>query len=420
MQSYIINTQAAVDLAHGYDTAIVLKGYPRLSETFIAQEILSLQQRGLKAILVSLRHPTDLAHHAVHEEIILPVLYLPEYLKDEPLRVLRALLSPRHWPQLFRLLRLFRSDLRRDNNRNRWRRFGQALVLNHELPASIRHIHAHFLHTPASVARYCALLRDCSWSVSAHAKDIWTLSDWEKKEKLDACSWAVTCTQVNLQHLHNLASNRQKITLVYHGLDFNRFPPVASTAHKTCEVTLLSVGRAVPKKGYDILLDALAMLPPEFSWRFVHIGDGPLLPQLKQQALQKNLQARLQWLGPQPQHRVLQALQDADIFILPSRITADGDRDGLPNVLMEAQSQGLAVIATDISGIPELVKHPDTGLLVAADDVQALTAAIIQLLQDPELRQRLGHKGQQRVLQHFSMERGVTELAHLFGLADNP
>jgi len=418
MQSYIINPQAKVDPQGKYDTAIVLKGYPRLSETFIAQEILALQQRGLKGILISLRHPTDHALHAVHEEITLPVLYLPEYLSDEPWRVIRALFCGRQWPRLVNLMHLFWRDLKRDHNRNRWRRLGQALVLNRELPASVRHLHAHFIHTPASVARYCALLRGYSWSVSAHAKDIWTLPSWEKQEKLDDCSWAVTCTQANLQHLRSLTTNPQKVALVYHGLDFNRFPPAEQPAPQSSIVTLLSVGRAVPKKGYDILLDALALLPPEFLWQFIHIGGGPLLLQLKQQALNLRLETRLQWLGPQPQHKVLHALRQADVFILPSRITADGDRDGLPNVLMEAQSQGLACIATDISGIPELIKHPETGLLVASEDTQALAAAIVQLLRNPALRQRLGHKGQQRVQKYFSMQQGVLTLAQRFGLPD--
>jgi len=418
MQSYIINTQVTVDPQGEYDTAIVLKGYPRLSETFISQEILALQQRGLKGILVSLRHPTDNVLHAIHKEITLPVLYLPEYLGDEPWRVFRALLWCRQWSRFSTLLHLFRRDLKRDRSRNRWRRLGQALILNRELPVSVRHIHAHFIHTPASVARYSALLRGCSWSVSAHAKDIWTLPNWEKKEKLDDCSWAVTCTRANLEHLCNLTTSSQKVSLVYHGLDFGRFPPTPPTAPITAEITLLSVGRAVPKKGYDILLDALALLPSDYPWQFVHIGGGPLLPMLKQQARDNGIDRQLQWLGPQPQQQVLQTLQQADIFILPSRITADGDRDGLPNVLMEAQSQGLACIATDISGIPELIKHTDTGLLVAPENARALAAAIVQLLQKPALRLRLAHKGLQRVQQYFSMEQGVKKLARHFGLAE--
>ncbi len=420
MQSYIINTRVRVNPQHRYDTAIVLKGYPRLSETFIAQEILALQQRGLDAILVSLRHPTDPQQHPIHKEITLPVLYLPEYLKDEPFRVLRALFSSWQWIKLAKLLSLFRQDLQRDHNRNRWRRLGQALVLNHELPASIHHIHAHFIHTPSSVARYCALLRGCSWSVSAHAKDIWTLPNWEKQEKLDSCAWAVTCTGANLAHLRNLTANPEKVSLIYHGLDFNRFPPATPSRTTSDEITLLSVGRAVPKKGYDLLLAALALLPAELSWRFVHIGGGPLLESLKQQAAENHLERRIQWLGAQSQLQVLQALRQADIFVLPSRITADGDRDGLPNVLMEAQSQGLACIATNISGIPELIQHPDTGLLVAPDDIQALAAAIVQLLQNPEQRQHLGQNGLLRVRKHFSMEQGVNELSRRFGLAKLP
>src|SRR5204863_9033647 len=152
----------------GGRVAFVLKGYPRLSETFIAQEILALEQRGLDILIVSLRHPTDPATHPVHREISAPVLYLPEYLHDEPRRVLRGWRQARRLPGYRAAWRIWLKDLIRDPTPNRIRRFGQALVLATELPADIRQLHAHFLHTPASVARYAAAMRGTGWSVSAH------------------------------------------------------------------------------------------------------------------------------------------------------------------------------------------------------------------------------------------------------------
>ncbi len=138
--------------------AFVLKGYPRLSETFIAQEILALEQRGLGILIVSLRHPTDRAVHPVHEAIGADRLYLPEYLHQEPSRVWRGWRRARRQPGYGRALRAWLADLRRDPTPNRVRRFGQALVLAAELPSEVGHLHAHFLHTPASVARYAALI----------------------------------------------------------------------------------------------------------------------------------------------------------------------------------------------------------------------------------------------------------------------
>src|SRR5204862_6232629 len=164
--------------------AFVVKGYPRLSETFIAQEILALEQRGLDILIVSLRHPTDLAIHPVHREIRAPVLYLPEYLHDEPRRVLRGWRQARRLPGYRTAWRIWLKDLIRDPTPNRIRRFGQALVPATELPADIGQLHAHFLHTPASVARYAAAMRGTEWSVSAHARDVWTIPFWEKRDKL--------------------------------------------------------------------------------------------------------------------------------------------------------------------------------------------------------------------------------------------
>ncbi len=207
--------------------AFVLKGYPRLSETFIAQEIRALEQRGLDILIVSLRHPTDPATHPVHQQIKAPVLYLPEYLKDEPRRVWRGWRRARRMAGYGAARRAWLRDLLRDPTPNRIRRFGQAVVLAAELPADIGQLHAHFLHTPASVARYAAAMRGLDWSVSAHAKDIWTIPDWEKREKLAAARWAVTCTETGRAHLARLAPAPEKVMLSYHGLDLDRFAPVA-------------------------------------------------------------------------------------------------------------------------------------------------------------------------------------------------
>lgn len=399
---------------------IVLKGYPRLSETFIAQEILALQGRGFRLHLISLRRPYDPSIHPIHAAITAPVTYLPEYLHEEPRRVIRAWWRIRRRPGYFRARNLWLADLRRDPSRNRVRRFGQALVLADELAAALSHLHAHFLHTPASVARYCSVITDIPWSCSAHAKDIWTTAAWDIGEKLQHCEWLVTCTQANLQHLQVLAPDREKVMRVYHGIDFERFPApetAGSDADGSTDnrpVRLLSVGRAVQKKGYSDLLDALAQLPPQLHWSFDHIGGGELLPQLRRQSDRLGLSAQVRWLGAQPQPAVVDAYRSADVFLLSSRIGDDGDRDGLPNVLMEAQSQKLSCIATDVSGIPELIKHDITGMLVAPQDSGALANTITEMITNPTHRHRLGEAGFAYVRKHFAMDRGIDALQQRF------
>src|SRR5262245_22840645 len=260
--------------------AFVLKGYPRLSETFIAQEIAALERRGLEILIVSLRRPTDSRRHALHDEIRAALLYLPEYLLLAPLRVLRGWLAARRLPAYRQVFSLWLKDLRRDPTPNRIRRFGQALVLAAELPADVRHLHAHFLHTPASVTRYAAMLLGLPWSGSAHAKDIWTTPEWEKREKLAACEWLVTCTRANRDYLAALAPPG-RVQLVDHRIELARFFPRRSASSRDGSsaadpLVILSVGRLVEKKGTEVLLRALARISPALHWRFVHAGGGPV------------------------------------------------------------------------------------------------------------------------------------------------
>ncbi len=402
--------------------AVVLKGYPRLSETFIAQEIHALEKRGLNLRLVSLRQPTDTRVHPVHEEIKAPVLYLPEYLYRAPLRVWRAWRAVRNRENYARARAIWLSDLRHDPTPNRIRRFGQALVLAHEIPSEITWLHAHFLHTPASVARYAARILDLPWSCSAHAKDIWTTPTWEKSEKLDDMQWLVTCTRVNADHLAELGSKSDHVNLVYHGLDFDRLPGAAPAysardgSDPEHPVVLLSVGRAVEKKGYPVLIDALAQLPDRLAWRLVHIGGGAALPKLKAQANRAGLGDRIDWTGAQPHGTVFENYRKADVFVLASLIAKDGDRDGLPNVLMEAQSQGLVCLSSEVSGVPELIADGETGLLSPPGDRDALRGRLQSLIENPDLRRKLGTAGRNRVRSEFSCEKGIDLLSRKFGL----
>jgi len=409
------------DVRNGRAIGVVLKGYPRLSETFIAQELLALEQRGFSLAVFSLRRPTDRATHPVHAEIKARVTYLPEYLHHSVRRVFRAWRKARKLPGYRDAFAAWAKDLRRDPTRSRVRRFGQALVLASELPADIAHLHAHFLHTPASVTRYAAMLRGLAWSCSAHAKDIWTIPEWEKREKLAACSWTATCTAGNALHLRTLASAATQIDLVYHGLDANRFPAPSAARRDDNDagepglpVVILSVGRAVDKKGYDDLLHALALLSPQQHWRLVHIGGGPLSSKLERTARELGLHDRIRWRGPQAHAEVLDAYRSADIFVLPCRISGDGDRDGLPNVLLEAQSQRVACVSTRVSGIPELIVDGVTGLLVEPRSPPTLAAAIARLIGDPALRRALADAGYERTTTQFSLHSGADVLAQRF------
>jgi glycosyltransferase involved in cell wall biosynthesis len=247
--------------------------------------VLALEQRGYEADIWSLRQPTDKYVHPMHNQIQASRHYLPEYLHDAPWRVARAVFRSFRQPHFMAMSKLFWRDLKRDPTVNRLRRFGQACVLADEIDPGIRHAHVHFLHTPGSVVRYMCALTGRTFSFSAHAKDIWTIPDWEKREKIGDSLWGVTCTKDGLAELQRAAGQDagNRAHLVYHGLDIARFPDppternMADGREESRPVRLVSVGRAVEKKGFDDLISALALLSPDLNWTLIHIGSGPLI-----------------------------------------------------------------------------------------------------------------------------------------------
>ncbi|MEM7239495.1 MAG: glycosyltransferase family 4 protein, partial [Pseudomonadota bacterium] len=281
-------------------------------------------------------------------------------------------------------------------------------VLASELPPATELLYVHFLHTPASVARYSAQMRGLPWGFSAHAKDIWTIPDWEKSEKIADANFGVTCTQSGATHLRQYGEDA--IDLVYHGLDLARFPPPPERRKANQRFEMLSVGRLVEKKGYDDLLEALNLLPKAFDWHFTQIGGGRLSREMHTHARRLGLEKRITWLGKKDQTAVIAAMRDADLFILPSKIADDGDRDGLPNVLMEAASQKLPILSTAVSAIPEFITHGTHGYLTAPADPPALADAIAILAADPEIRERIADAAFERVRASFGMKTGIDKL----------
>ncbi|NKM33543.1 glycosyltransferase [Rhizobium laguerreae] len=399
---------------------VVLKGYPRLSETFIAQELLGLEKAGFDLTLISMRRPTDKKRHPVHDEIRARVVYLPEYLHEEPIRVLKGLIAGLSRPGFKALMKRFLADLKRDISRNRFRRLGQALVLGREWPDEGEWLHAHFIHTPASVTEYASILTGTPWTCSAHAKDIWTSPDWELNEKLGSARWTVTCTRTGYDHMRTLTSRKEAVHLSYHGLDLARFGHFAGErSNRTGSepgdpALILSVGRAVEKKGYDVLLRALALLPAELHWRMDHIGGGEELAKLKVLATELGISGRIVWKGAMAQEDVLDHYRRADLFALACRIAANGDRDGLPNVLVEASSQRLVCLSTNVSGVPELLKNGENGLVVPPEDPALLANALEAAIRDPALRKRLGDAAEIQVREYFDYHSSIRQLTGLF------
>jgi glycosyltransferase involved in cell wall biosynthesis len=217
-----------------------------------------------------------------------------------------------------------------------------------------------------------------------------------------------------------LAPEPSRVHLSYHGLDLTRFGAFTGTrsardgSDAADPVVLLSVGRAVEKNGYDTLLDALARLPRTLAWRFIHIGGGDMLPALREQAERLGVTQRIMWLGALAQDEVIQRYRSADLFVLACRIARDGDRDGLPNVLVEASSQALCCVSTDVSGVTELLADGENGFVTEPDNPGRLASTLERAMREPALRQAFGRAAEQRVRSTFDYHTSIAQLTQLF------
>lgn len=396
---------------------VVVHAWPRLSMTFVAQELVGLEQEGLDLWMATYGSP-DKIRHPLHDQLKAPVHRLPDRGPGAG-RFLRAWKAVRNKPGYAGARQLFLREFRKSPKRRQWRAFARGILLAAELPKDIRAIYVHFIGSSATVARYASMISGLPLTASAHARDIWTSDEADIRAKLGLMQWCATCTTIGADRLRELADRPDKVHLIYHGLSFDRFPTDPphrsdSNGSEPAEpVRLLSVGRAVEKKGFDILLDALATLPQNLHWRWTQVGDGKIIASLRRRADELGLSDRIEWLGARDQRAVIDLYRNSDLFVLPCREAADGDRDGLPNVLMEAQSQALACLSTDFSEIPELIRDGETGVLVPPAEVDPLAQALDRLIRAPDERAKLGMAGYQRVRSSFESESGIRKIAKL-------
>lgn len=385
----------------------VLKGYPRLSEAFIAQEILGLERRGFAVEIFSMRGPREELRHPFVGEIRAKVNYLPRG---------RALLASNARAALrfpFGYLKALLHAVRRRS----WEtlaRFLDAGWLADEASA-VAHLHAHFIHAPAELAFYAGRIAGRDFSVTAHARDIYTSAPEDLARRAKAARFVLTCTAANRDYLARVAGVPEgKVRLAYHGVDLSAFVPGEAGDPRR----LVSVGRLVPKKGFDQALWALSLLRArgeEFEWDLY--GAGALEGELRGLAERLRLSPRVRFHGHAARPRIIERLRNGGIYICASVETEDGDRDGLPNALLEAMAMGLPVVATAVSGIPEAVRHGVDGLLVPQRDPAALAEAVTTLLKDPALARRLSASARARVESLFNAEACLDSCARHFAQA---
>jgi len=391
--------------------AYVIGTYPSLTTTFIDREICLLRAQGVEIQVLSIRLPARLLSPE-QEELREGVLYLlPASLRTFLVGQLRfALAHPlRYFGLLFHLLTRPHPNLA-----SRWMTFLHFMEGVYAA-AIIRtlgcdHIHAHFVDRAATVALVASRLLGIPYSVTAHARDIY-VEPVLLPEKISGAAFVATCTGYNAAHLSALVLNGQgrKIKRIYHGLDTRNYMPEAHGNHR--KAMLLAVGQLKEKKGLGYLLEACQLLKERgYEFECQIVGEGPLRPVLEEQIRSLGLEDAVSLCGALPHAEVIRKYQQAVIFVLPSVTAADGDRDGIPNVILEAMAMQLPVVSTAQSGIPEVVENGVNGVLVAPTDARALATALAQLLDFPELRRRLGEQGRHTVLENFDLERNVGQM----------
>jgi len=389
--------------------AFLVKTFPKLSETFILEEILGLERMQVPLVLFALSVPRDEVQHDAVAGVRAPLHYLPEGTGAGALTLhLRALL--RHPLRYLRTL-VFCATRREGFSAADLTR-GAALGLAIER-AGIRHIHAHFASEPAAAAEIAARLTGAHYSISAHAKDIYVGDAAVLRRKLDGARFAVTCTGHNLRHLDSLHAGSKDVHLMYHGIDSARFRATPRTAD-TAAPLILAVGRLRAKKGFDTLVRACALLRDAGrDFRCEIVGYGEEHEPLKALIVALDLEASVRLAGTMNHAALRERYQAACIFAAPCRVTENGDRDGIPNVLLEAMAMELAVVTTPVSGIPEVVVDGLNGALVPQEDPIALAAALEKLIAQPHTRAAMGVRARKLVLERFDNDRNLRTLCDL-------
>ena len=393
--------------------AYILKMFPRFSETFILNEILELEREGAELQIFSLKTPNDGRVHADVANVKAPVHYVElTSWKDVP-RVLRSHIKvARHNPQ-----RYFKV-LARTIRRKRWgamKRFIQAGLIAPKLQeAGVTHVHAHFASSATSVAYYLHQLVGMQYSFTAHAKDIFinTVAPEVLLRKMRDARFVVTISDYNENFLSAISPDT-KLHRIYNGLDINQFTPNGTQPNE--KPLVLAVGRLVEKKGFDDLIRAAAILKEqgvEFECRI--IGTGEQEKKLRNLIHELGVNDVVSMPGPMPREELIDLYPTASVFAAPCVIGDDGNRDGLPTVIIEAMALGVPVVSTPVTGIPEIVRHEETGYIVPESSPEALAESIKQLINDRDSAQKMATAGRELIESQFNLHTNVRELRELF------
>jgi len=387
----------------------VVKRYPRYSETFIVNEILAHEAAGCEITIYALLPPEDTHFQEIISRVRAPVHYLP-YKTSKASELWDVInndicgermnyaavenagnLTAREAVQGFTLARYIREH-------------------------GVTHLHAHFATAATVVAKLAGDLSQTPYSLTAHAKDIFhqDVVGAELVAKFRTAKFVVTVSDFNVEYLtQRLGTNAtESLFRVYNGLDLAEFPFIEYGARAPL---IVAVGRLVEKKGFSDLISACALLKHEgVRFECQIVGTGPEEEALRAQIRGLNLADVVELAGPMPRSRVKELLTRAAVFAAPCVVGADGNRDGLPTVLIEAMASGTPCVSTDVTAIREVIRDRETGLLIDPGDVRALQARITDLLSHPGLCRNMALAARRVIERDFDIHRNTVELRGLF------
>lgn len=386
----------------------VLKRYPRFSETFIVNEILAHERAGLGIAIFALGPVMETHFQPDIGEVKAPVIRLPE----------KQRIAEHFWNVVkkgIQTLPDFAARLEEERDHS-----VHELAQGIEIALAVRqnrlqHLHAHFATQAATVTRLAAKFSGTGWSFTAHAKDIYYRydTDIQLARKIKDASHVITVSDYNLGWLcERYGGDRQKVRRLYNGLDLRQFPWLSPLRRPA---KILAVGRLVAKKGFRVLVAALAQLQAKaIPFHCTLIGEGPERQALEAAVAACELQTKVTFTGALPRQKVAVMVQESAMVVAPCIISEDGDRDGLPTILVEAMALGTPVISTKVAGIPELVIDGQTGLCVDSNDAAGLAEAITKLLNGQDMRESLARRARRMIVRDYDVDRNTVKMRQLF------
>jgi glycosyltransferase involved in cell wall biosynthesis len=408
-------------------TAYILRSYPRLSQTFILNEILALEGIGVELLIFAMTTSSEQIRQRGVDLVRSPLHYLDgsasksqAAIAREHVRALRR--RPRRYLTTAAYV-LRRRDLERGyTTASRWSCFGAALRVVDEIDRTARaggplvtHVHSHFAHDPTLIALLVKRLTGLPFTFTAHARDIYQTPARVLAERIAESAGVVTCCEANMAYLVDVAGwcARSKMRVIHHGIDRTVMPEPHPTAADATPV-ILSAGRLVEKKGFEDLLVACSLLKlRRVRFRCVIVGEGRLRDQIASAVTDLGLADDVMLTGARRQDQLLKEFGRATVFALTPIVTDDGDRDGIPNVILESLACGVPVVSTAAGGITEVLIHERTGLLAQPGDIVAIAAQLERLLGDPALRRKLATAGQRVVAEQFDAHTNALQIAEM-------